>query len=137
MNYESIDIGTEVASREIDDIRGEEIKLGVGVLRDQNPIHFDEYAAAKENRELVNLGPISMAYVMQVVLSFAERPERIERYDIRFEANVFAGDTVSATAVVADKHRDGDEYVFELDIALERPDGTTPISGTATVRVPA
>lgn len=137
MDFEDLTAGDEVVSRTIDDIRAEEIKLGVSVVQDQNPIHFDErMARAAERPGLINLGPINMAYVMQGVLAVAPTPGDVVRFRVRFRDNVFEGETVVVTATVGDKrHEDGDRLV-DLDLALEKGNGSTAVSGVATVRFP-
>jgi acyl dehydratase len=137
MNYDSLSVGEEVVSRTIDDLQGDEIKLGVAVLRDQNPIHFDERLGREDDRDgLINLGPMNMAYMMQGALEVAETPQHIDRFKVRFEDNVLEGETVTVRGTVTDKRRDGDTGVVDLDLTLEKEGGAPAVTGEATVQFP-
>lgn len=121
--------------RRIADVDADDLALATAVLREPNPIHYSRVHAEDAGfPERVAHGPVNGAYAAQAALLVAEHPDDLRSLEFRFEAFVFAGDTVTATAIVRDvTARDG-EYVVELDLALEKPDGTVTLRGTAEVR---
>jgi acyl dehydratase len=137
MNFENITTGDTVAETSFDDVPAKNMKIVTALMEDPNPIHFDRRATEQMGRPgLVNQGPINMSYLTQAALAVAESPTDLTSLEARFEENVFEGDDVTAVATVDEKYEeDGDEYV-DLDLVLEKADGTTAVTGAATIRLP-
>jgi acyl dehydratase len=137
MNYDEVAEGETVGVREIDEVRPEEMQLMAAILGDSNPIHFDERLVEEmDHPGLVNQGPINASYAVQAVLEVLESPTDLRSFELRFESNVNAGDAVRATATVEEKRVVDGEGVVEFALALEREDGTSVLSGSATARLP-
>ena len=137
MKYNELTEGTLAARVEFPDVPAKNMEIVTALMEDPNPIHFDRRAVEEMDWPgLINQGPINMAYVSQAALAVADSPTDVVSMSFRFESNVFEGEDVASTATVTDRYReDGDGYV-ELELALEKEDGDTPVSGTATVLVP-
>ena len=106
------------------------MKVYAAIARDPNPIHWDrsEVAARGLGDRLVNQGPLSLGYVINMLLAWAG-PDSLRGLDVRFTAPVLDGDRVTAGGVVTAVH-DG---VAECDVWLTRGDGVQAIKGTAKV----
>lgn len=137
MKFQNITIGDTVAEKSFDDVPAKNMKIVTALMEDPNPIHFDRRAIEQMSRPgLVNQGPINMSYMTQAALAVAESPTDLTSLDARFEENVFEGDDVLATATVDEKYEEDGEGYVNLDLLLEKADGTTAVTGTATVRLP-
>ena len=106
------------------------MKVYAALARDPNPIHWDrsEVAARGLGDRLINQGPLSLGYVINMLLAWAG-PASLRGLDVRFTAPVLDGDRVTAGGVVTAVH-DG---LAECDVWLTRGDGVQAITGTATV----
>lgn len=138
VQYDDLALGDELEPRIVEDVRGEDMKLIAALLQDPYPPHYDErFAEELGYPDLLNQGPVNFSYLLQTVARHLEKPSDVRSYDLQFRDMVFAGDTVVATATVADKRTvDGDGLV-EFDVALAREsDDSVAVEGTVTARLP-
>ncbi|MGE5156335.1 MAG: MaoC family dehydratase, partial [Betaproteobacteria bacterium] len=94
-----IEIGTELPPRVVERVDVANMKTMAALLQDPNPIHWDPEAtkALGMGERTVNQGPINMAYVMNMLVAWADNdPARLRGLSLRFMANVFDGDRVEA-----------------------------------------
>ena len=137
MNYDDLIPGEDIPSVVIDGVRGDDMKLIAALLQDPYPVHFDPKAAEEHGYpDLLNQGPANLSFLLQPVLNACESPTDLRGFDTRYESMVFAGETVEATATVADKRVEEGEGVVEFELALKKSNDETTVSGTATARFP-
>jgi len=100
------------------------------VLHDPNPIHLDRAAvmAAGLGDRRINQGPANLAYIVNM-LHAAFPGARVGELDVRFMANVFEDDAVTAAGTVTGI--DGD--AIACDIWLEVDGRGHALTGTATM----
>lgn len=112
-------------------VSAEKMKILAAILRDPNTIHIDPDVVRERGlgERVINQGPTNMGYVT-TMLDDNFGPGSLARLTIRFGANVFAGDTVTAGGTVTDV----DDDVVTCEVWLDRKDGTRAVHGTATVR---
>jgi acyl dehydratase len=103
-----------------------------GASGDYNPLHTDERFA----REVAGYpgvfahGMLTMGMTARAVTDWVGE-ERLTRFGVRFTAQVWPGDTL--TAVVTVTAIDGDEAV--LEVATTNQDGAVVLTGTAACRL--
>lgn len=137
MRYEDITEGDTVSERVIEDVRDEDMRLVSALFDDPNPIHFDPQVVEEQGHPgLVNQGPINMSYVTQAALDVAKSPSDLKSLQVRLEDNVYKGETVTARAKALDKRKTDGAGTVELELELEKDDGTVAVTGSATVRLP-
>lgn len=121
-------------------ISAEKMKTAAALLADPNPIHFDAEAvrALGLGDQPVNQGPLNMAYIMNMLANFSGSHDRLRHFEVRFLANIFAGDRVrtSGTVIRVEPSANGEELEVECSVALAVVDGRQVLSGTATVVFP-
>lgn len=78
------------------------MKLTAALLRDPNPIHWDVAAvrAAGLGDRVVNQGPATISYVLNMVAAWAGGVQTLRSVSIRLISNVFAGDRVECSGTV-------------------------------------
>jgi acyl dehydratase len=127
----------------IGSVDAEKMKTMASILRDPNPIHWDVDAvrALGMGDRAINQGPNNMAYLVNLLAGYAGGFEHVRRLQVRFVANVFAGDRVVAggRVITVDAVDGTDGCVVGCDVWLRR-DGDetdTVMAGTALVTVSA
>ena len=116
----------------------EKMKLYAALARDPNPIHWDrsEVAARGLGDRLINQGPLSLGYVVNMLLAWAG-PASLRDLAVRFTAPVLDGDAVTAGGVVTAVRSDDDGRLADCEVWLTAADGTRAVEGTATVALAA
>ncbi|MFA1551830.1 MaoC family dehydratase [Actinomadura chokoriensis] len=131
----TVRIGDELPSRDVRSVDAEKMKTMAALLSDANPIHWDVEAvrATGLGDRPINQGPTNMAYVLDMLSSWAGGHDRLRRVRLRFTGNVFAGDHVRAAGTVTDVRDEGGATVAECEVRLDVVGGGTVLSGTALV----
>lgn len=137
MDFEDFSPGDELEPRTLEDLRAEDMKLIAALLQDPYPPHFDrERAEELDYPGLLNQGPANLSYLVQPVVRALDSPSDLRSFDVRFHNMVFEGQTVTATATVADTQKSDGEGLVEFDLELQTEDGTVAVNGTATASFP-
>src|SRR5262249_6627170 len=115
-----------------DRLEPESLREMAVVLDDPNPIHLDAsvVAALGMGDRQVNQGPSNVGYVLNM-LREAVPGASLARLDVRFLANVFAGDEVVAEGEV--ESIDGDR--LECSVWLDVEGGPRAVEGRAVLRL--
>jgi acyl dehydratase len=128
--------GMEVSTT-FEDIEAAEIKLMTAITRDPNPIHFDRKVIEKMGFPgLVNQGASNLSYLVQGVEGLTDEQARIRDVDVRFESQVFEGDTLTTNVVVEAVQERTDGLDVETSAEVVKPDGTVVMTGTANLQLP-
>ena len=108
------------------------------VLDDPNPIHLDAAVVAELGLgdRPVNQGPSNVGYVFNMLAAIAPGA-RVERLQVRFLANVFAGDTVIAGGRVEAVEQLGEQRRLDCEVWLDVEGGGRAVEGRALVHLPA
>ena len=134
-----IDVGTEIGPWTIQAVDPERMKLLAVLLDDPNPLHLDAEVVRGLGLgpTVINQGPANLGYVMNLLGSALPGSE-LRTLRVRFLANVFGNDQVSARATVTrvSGAEDGSQ-LLELDVWLEAGGRGRALAGTATLAVPA
>lgn len=134
----SLSVGDEIPVWVVEAVPAEKMKTMALLLRDPNPIHWDEEAVRSLGlgEAVINQGPTNEAYVINMLLGWLGDPAHLRSLTVRFRANVYAGERVTAGGVVTAVREDDGATVADCDVWLRKDDGTDAISGTAVVTVP-
>jgi acyl dehydratase len=134
-----VQVGTELPTRVVEKVDIAEMKTMAALLQDPNPIHWDPEStkAIGMGDRTVNQGPINMAYIMNMLVSWVgDDPTRLRAINLRFMANVFNGDRVEAGGTVTGVREVDGQRLADCDVWLDVTGGTRALAGTATVVLP-
>ena len=133
----AVEVGTQLPAFRVESVDPWRMKVFAALARDPNPIHWDrsEVAARGLGDRLINQGPTNLGYVCNMLVAWAG-PEALRDLRVRFTANVFDGDGVTAGGVVTAIREEGGVRLADCDVWLDRDDGTRTVAGTATVVCP-
>lgn len=133
-----LEVGQTFSDVVVDDLTRTQIVMYAGASGDYNPIHTDEVFATQ-----VAGYPTVFAHGMLTMgmsgrlLTDLVGDERLTRYGVRFRAQVWPGDTLTATAEVAAVREEGGDHLVDLDLTTTNQDGVVVLSGSATARIDA
>jgi acyl dehydratase len=126
------DTGPEVV---VADLEREDFVRYAGASGDFNPIHYDvPYARAAGNPDVFAQGMLTAGFGAHFVSDWFGL-SNVTQYSVRFQSQVFPGDTVTVTGEVTavDQHTDG--ATVEADIVGETEESRV-LSGTVRASVP-
>lgn len=130
-----IRVGDLLPAMTVEHVRADDIAKIALILHDPNPIHFDVGAvvASGLGDRLVNQGGSTMAYVINLVTSWAGSRSALRSIRCSFTGNVFAGDDVVVGGTVTSVEDDGTQILIGCEIWAEVVGGRRAILGEATV----
>jgi acyl dehydratase len=113
------------------------MKVMALLLQDPNAIHYDPATVARLGMgdRVVNQGPANLAYLQNTLAAWAGGLDRILGVDVRFLANVVAGDAIEAGGRVVSLEEDGGRTIATCAVWLDVTGGPRALQGTATVAV--
>lgn len=107
-----------------------------GASGDYNPLHTDEVFATEVAGypTVFAHGMLTMGLTGKMLTNYVG-DGRLTKYGVRFTAQVWPGDTLTAKATVdAVREEDGERFV-DLSVETMNQDGVTVVSGKASARI--
>ncbi|MDY7106841.1 MAG: MaoC/PaaZ C-terminal domain-containing protein [Actinomycetota bacterium] len=117
----------------VDDLKRTQIVQYAGASGDYNPIHTDERFATEVAGypSVFAHGMLTMGMTGRLVTDLVG-DGRLTRYGVRFVAQVWPGDTLTATAEVTDLRNEDGRDVIDLAITTVNQDGVKVLTGSAS-----
>ena len=127
------DVFTEVV---VDNLSRTQIVQYAGASGDYNPLHSDEVYATEVAgyRSVFAHGMLTMA-LSGKLLTNVFGPDRIAKFGVRFVGQVWPGDTLTATATVADVREGQGRRLADLVLKTSNQEGADVLTGSAVVRL--
>jgi acyl dehydratase len=119
-----------------EDLTRTQLVMYAGASGDYHPVHTDERFA----REALGLpgvfvhGMLTMGMTGRAITDWVG-DGRLLTYGVRFKAQVWPGDRLTAILTVKDVREDGGVPVVELDVLTVNGDGAPVVAGSATARL--
>ena len=132
----SVSVGDSREEVLVDDLTRTQIVQYAGASGDYNPLHTDEVFATKVAGypTVFAHGMLTMGITGRLLTDWLGAGN-LTAYGARFVAQVWPGDTLTATATVdALRDEDGQRYA-DLSIVTKNQRGENVLTGTATARV--
>jgi acyl dehydratase len=136
LSASSLSVGDTYTEEIVNDLTRTQIVQYAGSSGDYNPLHSDDLFAreAAGYPGVFAHGMLTMGMTGKMLTNYVG-DARLTDYGVRFTAQVWPGDSLTATAeVTAVRNEDGQDLV-DLSITTVNQDGVTVLSGTATARI--
>jgi acyl dehydratase len=107
-----------------------------GASGDYNPLHTDE-VFAKEVAGYPSVfahGMLTMGLTGKMLTNYVG-DGRLTRYGVRFKAQVWPGDTLTAGATVEALREENGEHYADLAVSTKNQDGVEVLQGSASARL--
>lgn len=110
--------------------------LRASALQVGDSLHTDEVFTTKAAGypSVVAHGMLTMGASAKVLTDWVG-DGRLTSYGVRFVAQVWPGDTLTATATVTAVREEAGQHYADLSLVTTNQDGATVVSGTATARI--
>ena len=121
----------------VEDLKRTQIVQYAGASGDYNPLHTDEVYATKiaGYPSVFAHGMLTMGLTGQAVTALAG-PENLLRFGVRFTAQVWPGDTLTAAATVRQlRELDDGSPAVDFEVVTRNQDGAVVFSGEASARI--
>jgi acyl dehydratase len=136
LSAQKLKVGDSYEEVVIDDLSRTQLVMYAGTSGDYNPLHSDDVYT----REVAGYpgvfahGMLSMGLTGKMLTNYVG-DGRLTKYGVRFTNQVWPGDTLTATATVAEIRSEGSEQFVDLSLETINQDGKTVITGRATARI--
>jgi len=129
-------VGTTHEEIVVEDLKRTQIVMYAGASGDYNPIHTDEVFATQVAGYPTTFahGMLTMGLTGKMLTNYVG-DGRLTSYGMRFVAQVWPGDTLTARATVAALREQDGEHFVDLTLSTINQDGREVASGTASARV--
>jgi acyl dehydratase len=136
LSASSLSVGDTHSEEIVNDLTRTQIVQYAGSSGDYNPLHTDDLFArdAAGYPGVFAHGMLTMGMTGKMLTNYVG-DERLTEYGVRFTAQVWPGDTLTATAEVTGLRNEDGQDLVDLAITTVNQDGVTVLSGTATARV--
>ncbi|MFE9442229.1 MaoC/PaaZ C-terminal domain-containing protein [Streptomyces sp. NPDC006602] len=136
LSPDDIKVGETRESVLVDDLKRTRIVQYAGASGDFNPLHTDERFAveAAGYPGVFAHGMLTMGMTGRVLTDWVG-PEALLRYGVRFKAQVWPGDTLTATVTVESIEDTPTGPVARFVLRTVNQDGAEVVSGTAAARL--
>lgn len=126
------DTGPEVI---VEDIQREDFVRYAGASGDFNPIHYDEpYAEEAGNPSVFGQGMCTAGYAAHMVSDWFGL-KNVRTFQVRFQARVWPGDTVTVSGEVTDVTHEDEGATVEAEIMVKNDDNDTLITGKTVAKL--
>ena len=100
-----------------------------GASGDFNPLHTDDTVAQKARlKGVIAQGPLIMGFVGQAITRLVSK-RYLKRFQVRFKGMTFPGDIISASATVAEKVAEGEDFRILCHTEAKDQRGEIKLSG--------
>ena len=136
LSASELQIGDTHEELVVNDLSRTQIVQYAGASGDYNPIHTDEVFATKVAGYPTAFahGMLTMGLTGTMLTNYVG-DGRLTKYGVRFTAQVWPGDTLTAKASVSEIREEEGQHLVDLAITTVNQDGTPVVRGQAIARI--
>lgn len=133
-----ISVGDQHREQVVDNLTRTQIIQYAGASGDYNPLHTDEIFTTQVAGypTVFAHGMLSMGLTGKMLTNYVG-DGRLTKYGVRFVAQVWPGDSLTATATIEDIREEDGVSVVDLSVSTVNQDGAEVVKGSATARIDA
>jgi acyl dehydratase len=138
VHFEDLTEGDEITDwPAVENISRSHFVRYAGASGDFNPMHHDDTVATAVGYPSVFGHGMFTAGVLSHYLTDWVGAKNVRKYAVRFKGQLYPGRTLSITAKVTRKYKEGDENRIDADLTVVDDQGSVLITGSATAALPS
>ena len=132
----NLSVGDQHSEQVVDNLTRTQIIQYAGASGDYNPLHTDEIFTTKVAGypTVFAHGMLSMGLTGKMLTNYVG-DGRLTNYGVRFVAQVWPGDSLTATATVEGIREEDGVSLVDLSVSTVNQDGAEVVKGSATARI--
>ena len=132
----NLSVGDQHSEQVVDNLTRTQIIQYAGASGDYNPLHTDEIFTTQVAGypTVFAHGMLSMGLTGKMLTNYVG-DGRLTNYGVRFVAQVWPGDSLTATATVEGIREEDGVSLVDLAVSTVNQDGAEVVKGTATARI--
>ena len=132
----NLSVGDQHSEQVVDNLTRTQIIQYAGASGDYNPLHTDEIFTTQVAGypTVFAHGMLSMGLTGKMLTNYVG-DGRLTNYGVRFVAQVWPGDSLTATATVEGIREEDGVSLVDLSVSTVNQDGAEVVKGTATARI--
>jgi len=138
LHFEDIQEGDEISDwPPIEGISRTHFVRYAGASGDFNPMHHDDSIATKVGYPSVFGHGMFTAGVLSHYVTDWVGVGNLRKYAVQFKGQLYPGATLTLSATVTKKYKEGDENRIDADLLVVDDKGTKIVTGSATAALPS
>ncbi len=131
-----LNVGDSYRENLVEDLKRTQIVQYAGASGDYNPLHTDEPFTTQVAGypSVFAHGMLTMGMTGRMLTNYVG-DGRLTRFGVRFTAQVWPGDDLSATATVKEIREEDGVPLVDLEVTTVNQDGAVVLSGYASARI--
>ena len=132
----NLSVGDQHSEQVVDNLTRTQIIQYAGASGDYNPLHTDEIFTTQVAGypTVFAHGMLSMGLTGKMLTNYVG-DGRLTKYGVRFVAQVWPGDTLTATATIDEIREEDGVSLVDLSVSTVNQDGNEVVKGSATARI--
>ena len=129
-------VGDEHQEQVVENLSRTQIVMYAGASGDYNPLHSDEVFTTQSAGypSVFAHGMLSMGLTGRMLTNYVG-DGRLTKYGVRFVAQVWPGDSLTAKATVEEIREEDGQQLVDLAVSTTNQDGIEVVRGKATARI--
>lgn len=131
-----LSVGQSHTEQIVENLTRTQLVMYAGASGDYNPLHSDEVFTTQVAGypSVFAHGMLTMGMTGRMLTNWVG-DGRLTRYGVRFTAQVWPGDSLTATATVTAVRDEDGERLVDLEVVTRNQDDSVVIKGSATARL--
>jgi acyl dehydratase len=136
LKLSELTVGQKHSEQIVENLTRTQLVMYAGASGDYNPLHSDEVFTTQVAGypSVFAHGMLTMGMTGRMLTNWVG-DGRLTRYGVRFTAQVWPGDSLTATAKVTDLREEDGQHLVDLQVVTRNQDDAVVIKGSATARI--
>ena len=135
--YEDVEVGYKIPAL-VKHPTTEQLVRWAGAVGDYYPIHYDkDFAQSRGLPGVIIHGQLIACFLSQLITGWIGEQGTVSKLTVNYRGMAYPGEDIICKGEVTKKYTKDEDHYVECSVSAENPKGEKPVTGTATVILPA